>query len=200
MKRTELTINLQETNGNGKIKLNLILIKGNDVLPDFFISDAPITQCTWNMLKDPKIEVEHSQFGIGEDYPMYFVNVQDCKDFISVLNGQLLTELQKASQTNYAIDKFELPTEEQWEFVAREGNARNNFTNRGILLHIHKRLFRYSAENLEIRKKCCCSALYKSCINTGFQNAFLEHRRRRTNSYGSSGSDNCYILFRKNFA
>ena len=75
--------------------------------------------------------MEHSQFGIGEDYPMYYVDVQDCKDFISVLNGQLLTELQKASQTSYAFDKFELPTEEQWEFVAREGNERSDFRYSG---------------------------------------------------------------------
>ena len=53
MGKIELAINLQETNGNGKIKLTMILIKGNNVLPDFFISDAPITQCTWTMLKGP---------------------------------------------------------------------------------------------------------------------------------------------------
>ena len=85
-------------------------------LDDYMIGETEVTQALWKAVmgttvsqQRDKVDKSYSLSGEGNDYPMYYVSWNKCKEFIEKLNTE--TGLH-----------FRLPTEAEWEYAARGGN------------------------------------------------------------------------------
>lgn len=97
----------------------------NVTLNDFYIGETEVTQELWEavMGTDINIQKEKSSYGtklrgVGNDYPMYYVNWYEAKEFCNILS-------EMTGKT------FRLPTESEWEYAARGGNKSNNYKYSG---------------------------------------------------------------------
>ncbi len=89
-------------------------------LNTFMIGETEVTQGLWKAVMGTTIREQAQKgsnstllHGEGDNYPMYYVNYDDCLEFIKKLNS--LTGL-----------KFRLPTEAEWEYAARGGRQSAN--------------------------------------------------------------------------
>ena len=91
-------------------------------LSDFAIGETEVTQELWQAVMGYKPTSGGSQwsssYGLGAQYPAYYVSWNDCQEFISKLNA--LT-----GQT------FRLPTEAEWEYAARGGSQSKGYKYSG---------------------------------------------------------------------
>ena len=90
-------------------------------LSSYYIGETEVTQALWKAVMGTTIREQRDKafslwkiYGEGDNYPMYYVSWDECRDFISKLN-----EL-----TNR---KFRLPTEAEWGYAARGGNKSNHY-------------------------------------------------------------------------
>ena len=80
----------------------------------FYIGMIEITQGQWEMVMGTSIHQQKTRadavslYGIGPDYPMYYVNWEEAKEFCARLSHQ-------TGRT------YRLPTEAEWEYAARGG-------------------------------------------------------------------------------
>lgn len=85
-------------------------------LSSYFIGETEVTQGLWNAVMGKK-NVDHGKwsksYGLGDNYPAYYLSWYDCQKFIQKLN-------------NLTGKNFRLPTEAEWEFAARGGNKSHN--------------------------------------------------------------------------
>jgi formylglycine-generating enzyme required for sulfatase activity len=74
---------------------------------DFYLGKYEITQAQWEALMgyNPSII-----YGVGDDYPVYYVTWNEVQSFVDALNG-------------LGEGHFRLPTEAEWEYVARGGTT-----------------------------------------------------------------------------
>ena len=79
---------------------------------DFYIGETEVTQAQWQALMGENPSTRSTTYGIGSDYPVYYVSW----DEITQANGFLA---QLDSQTSY--NGFRLPTEAEWEYACRAG-------------------------------------------------------------------------------
>ena len=101
-----------EVNG---VKFDMIAVKGNGKIGDFCIGKYEVTQQLWKAVMGTSVQQQRDKLdpsfklrGEGDNLPMYFVNWDDCQDFIKKLNS--LTG-----------KKFRLPSEAEWEYAAKGG-------------------------------------------------------------------------------
>ena len=91
---------------------------------DFYIGKYEVTQEQWEAVMGTSISQQRdkaggsSLYGVGVNYPMYYVSWHEVQEFISRLNA--LTGKQ-----------YRLPTEAEWEYAARGGNQSRGYKYSG---------------------------------------------------------------------
>ena len=89
-------------------------------LDSYYIAEFEVTQSQWEKVMGTTIYQQQAKtkftqtHGVGDNYPMYFVNYYEAKMFCH--------HLSKSTGKNY-----KLPTEAQWEFAARGGNKSKGY-------------------------------------------------------------------------
>lgn len=91
------------------------------VVSSFYMGETEVTQALWKAVMGKTVQQHRDEAnasyymrGVGDDYPMYYVNWEDCQEFIVRLN-QLTGK------------DFRLPTEAEWEYAARGGKKSHGY-------------------------------------------------------------------------
>jgi formylglycine-generating enzyme required for sulfatase activity len=95
------------------------------MVSNFYISKYEITQAQWEAIMETTIKQQQkkanssgSLYGEGDNYPMYYVNWEEARDFIRRLNAA-------------TGKQYRLPTEAEWEYAARGGNQSRGYKYSG---------------------------------------------------------------------
>ena len=94
-------------------------------LSDYYIGKFEVTQGLWKAVMGTTIEQQRDKedkelhlYGVGSDYPMYYVSWDEAREFCAKLS-QLTGK------------KYSLPTEAQWEYAARGGAKSKSYKYSG---------------------------------------------------------------------
>ncbi len=94
-------------------------------LSDYYIGETEVTQALWEAVMGTTIQQQRNKansswglYGVGSNYPMYYISWNECRDFV-----------QKLSQLTGAT--FRMPTEAEWEYAARGGNKSRGYKYSG---------------------------------------------------------------------
>lgn len=90
------------------------------VLTDFYAGKYEVTQALWKAVMGTTVEQQckmagqHNVYGVGDDYPMYYIHFREATTFCENLNQILANQIPEGYE-------FALPSEAQWEYAARGG-------------------------------------------------------------------------------
>ncbi|HUT23954.1 MAG TPA: formylglycine-generating enzyme family protein [Sumerlaeia bacterium] len=88
---------------------------------DFYMGKTELTQRQWLALMGSwPGSAPNSTYGVGDNYPAYFISWNDCQNFIAALN-------QHIANTGQGPATFRLPSEAQWEYACRAGTQTRFF-------------------------------------------------------------------------
>ena len=94
-------------------------------LSSYYIGETEVTQALWEAVMGTTVSQQRdlankdwSLYGVGANYPMYYISWEECQTFIRKLNS--LTG-----------KSFRLPTEAEWEFAARGGTKSQGYKYSG---------------------------------------------------------------------
>ena len=97
------------------VSFDMIAVKGNGKIGDFLIGKFEVTQGLWKAVMGNTISQQRDKLdpsfklrGEGDNMPMYYINWNDCQEFVKNLNS--LTG-----------KKFRMPSEAEWEYAAKGG-------------------------------------------------------------------------------
>lgn len=97
--------------------------KHSVTLSSFSIGETEVTQALWEAVMGESVtqianRIGWNTYGVGSNYPMYYITWNDCQTFINKLNS--LTG-----------KNFRLLTEAEWEYAARGGNKSRGYKYSG---------------------------------------------------------------------
>jgi len=106
----------------------------------FWTAKFEVTQRQWREVIGPFPDRPPSaEFGMGDDFPMYWVNFPEAERFCSTL-----TEQARRADALPSGWEFSLPTEAEWEYACRA--TTRTATSFGDILHPHQANFDRAAE------------------------------------------------------
>ena len=92
------------------------------ITKNYYIGETEVTQALWKAVTGHSPTTDgntwSTTYGIGDNYPAYYISYEDVQKFITKLN----------SMTG---ENFRMPTEAEWEFAARGGNKSKGYTYSG---------------------------------------------------------------------
>jgi formylglycine-generating enzyme required for sulfatase activity len=87
---------------------------------NFYMGKYELTQRQWLAVMGSWPHTAPHSYGVGDNYPAYYISWNDCQSFITALNTHI-------TNTGQGLASFRLPSEAEWEYACRAGTQTRFF-------------------------------------------------------------------------